>query len=51
MSNIKLYYFDGNGRAELSRIALFIAGVKFEDVRLSWPQFYQLKAEGKFKFG
>ena len=35
MSNIKLYYFDGKGRAEAIRISLHMAKVPFEDVRLS----------------
>ena len=39
----KLYYFQGRGRAEASRLILAYAGIKYEDVRLSgkeqWPEF------------
>ena len=38
MSGIKLIYFDGRGRGELSRLILSAAGQKFEDVRLTFEQ-------------
>ncbi|CAF0796427.1 unnamed protein product [Brachionus calyciflorus] len=39
MSNYKLYYFNGRGRAEISRLILAAAGVKYEDLRISdWPK-------------
>nr|UOU03300.1 glutathione S-transferase sigma 11 [Brachionus rubens] len=39
MSNYKLYYFNGRGRAEISRLILAAAGVSYEDVRISdWPK-------------
>ena len=38
MSNYKIVYFDGRGRAEVSRMILTAAGVEFEDVRVKdWP--------------
>ncbi|XP_059143205.1 glutathione S-transferase 1-like [Physella acuta] len=40
LKNIKLYYFDAQGRAELTRIILAAAGVKYEDIRYTfqtWP--------------
>jgi glutathione S-transferase len=40
MSTYKLYYFDGRGRGEISRLILATAGQKFEDVRYQqneWP--------------
>ncbi|CAF1302740.1 unnamed protein product [Adineta steineri] len=40
MSTYKLYYFDGRGRAEVSRLILATAGQKFEDIRYQsteWP--------------
>jgi glutathione S-transferase len=40
MSTYKLYYFDGRGRAEISRLILATAGQKFEDIRYQpneWP--------------
>ena len=36
MSSYKLYYFDGRGRAELSRFVFAQAGVEYEDVRVQW---------------
>lgn len=51
MSNIKLFYFDFEGRAEPIRLALTIGNIKFEDVRLTKEQFGEQKANGKFKFG
>ena len=39
MSRIKLTYFDfDGGRAEPTRLALSIAGIAFEDERLSFQQ-------------
>ncbi|KAK0050281.1 glutathione S-transferase 7 [Biomphalaria pfeifferi] len=38
--SLKLIYFNGRGRAELSRLILAVAGQKYEDVRIvgeNWP--------------
>ena len=35
MSDIKLTYFYGKGRAEISRLILAFAGVKYEDNRIT----------------
>lgn len=48
---MKLYYFDGYGRAESIRMLLSHAKQEFEDIRLSKEEFAPLKAEGKFEFG
>jgi glutathione S-transferase len=35
MPTYKLQYFDGQGRAEVARLLFSVAGVEFEDERLS----------------
>jgi glutathione S-transferase len=38
MPSYKVVYFDGRGRAELSRLILTASGTPFEDVRVKdWP--------------
>lgn len=40
MSTYKLHYFDGRGRAEVSRLIFAVAGEKYDDIRLErseWP--------------
>ena len=40
MSTYKLYYFNGRGRAEVSRLIFATVGQKFEDIRYNqneWP--------------
>ena len=48
---LKLTYFDARGRAELIRLTLAAAGYKYEDERLSFQEFQQLKSTGALKFG
>ena len=48
---IKLHYFNIKGRAEPIRLALFVGGVEFTDVRFSGPEFGSLKQSGKFPLG
>jgi glutathione S-transferase len=36
---IKITYFNMKGRAEVTRLCLAIAGIPFEDVRLTGEQF------------
>ena len=44
-SKITLTYFDGPGRAELSRLILSAGNVKFNDVRHSFESFGKVKAD------
>ena len=44
MSKIKLSYFDmSGGRGEPVRIAMSIAGIEFEDERISFPEFGKMR--------
>lgn len=44
MNKIELTYFDfDGGRAEPTRIAMYIAGVEFEDHRISFAQFAEMR--------
>ena len=47
----KLYYFDLYGRVEASRQAFTIAGVAFDDVRVTGDSWKELKESGKCEFG
>merc|ERR1712195_320282 len=47
----KLYYFDLYGRAEEIRMAFTLAGVEFEDNRLTGDSWTELKESGKLEFG
>merc|ERR1712110_161800 len=49
MSDIKLTYFNGRGRAETSRLILAHAGVRYTDQRLTSEQFLAVK--DKLPFG
>ena len=40
---IKLFYFNAEGRAELTRMILAQAGVEFEDVRLTRDEWSAMK--------
>lgn len=49
MANYKLTYFDFNGgRGEPIRIALHAAGIEFEDVRWSFPEFAEKRQVFRF---
>ena len=49
MTNYKLTYFDfDGGRAEPLRIAFHAAGVEFEDDRISFPEFGEMKGNWRF---
>jgi len=47
----KLTYFDVNGRADCIRMMLNHAGAQYEDCRLSFPQFGEMKQQGCFPMG
>ena len=45
MSTYRLYYFNGRGRAEVSRLVFVIAGQKYEDIRYEGDQWPKHKSE------
>lgn len=51
MPTLELTYFDAPGRAEPIRVALTRAGIPFEDHRIQFPEFAELKAKGAFPLG
>ena len=40
---VQLLYFDGYGRAEIIRIILNYGGIEFEDKRVTWDTWPQIK--------
>ena len=49
MTSYKLSYFDfDGGRAEPIRIAFHIAGIDFEDNRISFPKFTKMRSKTRF---
>jgi glutathione S-transferase len=51
MPSLKLTYFDAPGRAEPIRVALHIAGLPFDDHRVQFPEFMELKRSGALPLG
>lgn len=51
MPTLELTYFDSPGRAEPIRVALRLAGLPFQDIRLKFGEFTEAKARGDFPLG
>jgi len=51
MPQLELIYFNGPGRAEPVRVALFLGGIPFEDTRIDFQRFAQLRTDGKLPLG
>ena len=48
---VQLLYFDGYGRAEVIRIILNYGGIPFEDKRVTWEEWPQIKPSKKLLQG
>lgn len=51
MTHYRLTYFDGPGRAEPIRVAFSLAGIPFEDRRVTFPEFVAMKQRGELPLG
>ena len=49
MERPKLIYFDGQGRAEVSRWIFLLSGVEYEDVRIQYSDWSTLKSSKFFR--
>ena len=49
MPSYRLYYFDGRGTAEMSRIILAQAGVEFQDIRFENEEWGKNYKESKLR--
>ena len=47
---VQLLYFDGYGRAEIIRIILNYGGIPFEDKRVTWEEWPQIKPSKKLLY-
>lgn len=50
-TTLKVVYFDFAGKAEAIRLACSYGNLPWEDVRVSFEKFQDIKREGKLKFG
>ena len=48
MSEYKLYYFNGKGRAEAIRLVFAYKGIKYEDIRIQGEKWAEFKPETPF---
>ena len=48
---MKFIYFNAHGRGDCIRMALWKAGVQYEDVRFTGPSWMEAKNSGKFAYG
>ena len=48
MSEYKLYYFNGKGRAEAARLLFAYKGIKYEDIRIAGEKWAEFKPQTPF---